>query len=65
MTDPLASWNEGAAKLAILDFVTSVTTEGSPAFGCPPGASTFDNDGTLWPEKPAHIQLLHALRAIG
>ena len=65
MTDPLASWNDGAAKSAILDFVTAVTMEGGPAFV--PAAeriATFDNDGTLWLEKPAYTQVLHALRAI-
>ena len=51
MTDPLASWNDGPAKSAIIEFVTAVTTEGSPAF-VPPAAriATFDNDGTLWLE---------------
>ena len=66
MTDPLASWNEGAAKRAILDFVSGVTAADSPAFVPPAGRiATFDNDGTLWLEKPAYIQVLHALRAIG
>jgi phosphoglycolate phosphatase-like HAD superfamily hydrolase len=27
--------------------------------------ATFDNDGTLWLEKPLYIQLQHGLRAIG
>ena len=31
-TTPLASWNDGKAKQAILDFVRRVTTEGSPDF---------------------------------
>jgi phosphoglycolate phosphatase-like HAD superfamily hydrolase len=66
VTDPLASWNEGAAKRAILDFVSGVTTADSPAF-VPPAAriATFDNDGTLWLEKPVYTQVLHALRAVG
>jgi len=66
VTDPLASWNEGAAKRAILDFVSRVTTAGSAAF-VPPAEriATFDNDGTLWLEKPAYIQVLHGLRTIG
>ena len=66
MTDVLASWNDSAAKSAILDFVSAVTADGSPAFVPPAGRiATFDNDGTLWLEKPAYIQVLHALRAIG
>jgi phosphoglycolate phosphatase-like HAD superfamily hydrolase len=48
----LSSWNEGMAKEAILAFVTRATTEG-PGF-VPPAAriAAFDNDGTLWVEKP-------------
>jgi hypothetical protein len=57
MTDFLASWNEGAAKAAILDFVANVTTENSPDF-VPPGEriAVFDNDGTLWVEQPLYVQ---------
>jgi phosphoglycolate phosphatase-like HAD superfamily hydrolase len=66
MTDTLASWRDGAAKSAILDFVARVTTAGGASF-VPPAAriATFDNDGTLWLEKPMYIQLQHGLRAIG
>ena len=66
MTDPLASWNDGAAKSAILDFVSRVTTTGNPDFASPAERiATFDNDGTLWLEKPMYIQLQHGLRVIG
>src|SRR6266699_275069 len=60
--DPLASWNDGAVKKSIVDFVAKVTKEGSPDFV--PAAeriATFDNDGTLWCEKPMPIQLFFAL----
>lgn len=52
--DPLPSWNDGPVKQAILGFVASVTTEGSPDF-LPEEEriAVFDNDGTLWQEKPA------------
>jgi hypothetical protein len=51
--DPLPSWNDGAAKRAIVAFVTRVTTLGHPDFiPIPDRVATFDNDGTLWPEKP-------------
>jgi phosphoglycolate phosphatase-like HAD superfamily hydrolase len=55
--DLLVSWNNGAAKRAILDFVTRITRQGSPDF-VPPEAriAVFDNDGTLWCEKPSPIQ---------
>ena len=66
MSTPLESWNDGATKSAILDFVTQVTTPNSPAFvPLPDRVATFDNDGTLWLEKPMYIQLQHGLRAIG
>jgi hypothetical protein len=66
MSTQLESWNDGAAKSAIIDFVTKVTTPNSPTF-VPPAdrIATFDNDGTLWLEKPLYIQLEHGLRAIG
>lgn len=53
----LSSWNEGATKAAILDFVHRVTTEGSPDY-VPPSEriATFDNDGTLWCEQPNLVQ---------
>src|SRR3984893_1395893 len=61
-TDPLRSWNEGAAKQAILNFVAAVTREGSPDFvPAPQRIATFDNDGTLWVEQPMYTQLAFAL----
>ena len=59
MTAPqLTSWNDGASKKAIQDFVARVATSGSPDF-VPPEArvAVFDNDGTLWCEKPMPIEL--------
>jgi phosphoglycolate phosphatase-like HAD superfamily hydrolase len=66
MTDPLASWKDGSAKSAIVDFVTAVTAAGGADF-VPPAEriATLDNDGTLWLERPMYIQLQHGLRAIG
>ena len=59
---PLASWNDGAAKQSILDFVKRVTTEGSPDFvPVPERIATFDNDGTLWNEEPLPVQLYFVL----
>jgi haloacid dehalogenase-like hydrolase len=60
--DPLPSWNDGAAKQAIVAFVAKVTTETSPDFvPVPERIATFDNDGTLWREKPLPVQLFFAL----
>ncbi len=60
--DPLPSWNDGATRKAIIEFVTKVTKQGSPDF-VPPAEriATFDNDGTLWAEQPMYFQLLFAL----
>jgi phosphoglycolate phosphatase-like HAD superfamily hydrolase len=59
--DPLASWNDGAAKKSITDFVTRVTMEGGADF-VPPAEriAAFDNDGTLWAEQPVYFQLAFA-----
>jgi len=60
--DPLVSWNDGTAKQAIVDFVAAVTDTGGPDY-VPPAEriAVFDNDGTLWSEKPAYFQLLFAI----
>jgi phosphoserine phosphatase len=59
--DPLPSWNDTGAKKAIVAFVDKVTKEGSPDFvPVPERIATFDNDGTLWSEKPVPFQLLFA-----
>jgi phosphoserine phosphatase len=56
--DPLASWNDGPIKKAILDFVTRVTKEGGPDYVRPAERiATFDNDGTLWCEQPLQAQI--------
>ena len=61
-TDPLPSWNDGAAKKAIVDFVQATTTQGSPKFVPPPERiATFDQDGTLWVEHPIYSQLMYCL----
>ena len=59
--DPLPSWNDGAAKRAIVDFVQRVTTSGGQDF-VPEREriATFDNDGTLWAEQPMYFQLAFA-----
>jgi phosphoserine phosphatase len=63
--DPLPSWRAGASKQGIQEFVERVTTEGSPDFVPPPErVAVFDNDGTLWCEKPMPIQLDFILRRL-
>jgi hypothetical protein len=59
--DPLPSWNEGAAKKSITNFVVRVTTAGGPDFvPAEQRIGTFDNDGTLWTEQPYYFQLAFA-----
>jgi len=56
--DPLPSWNDGAAKRGIIDFVTRVTRAGGPDFvPVPDRVATLDNDGTLWVEKPLPMEV--------
>jgi len=61
-TDALPSWNDGAAKRAIVDFVQATTTQGSSKF-VPPAEriAVFDQDGTLWVEHPVYAQVMFVL----
>ena len=62
LADVLPSWNEGASRAAIVGFVGRVTKEGSADYLAPEDRiAVFDNDGTLWSEKPAYFQLLFAI----
>ncbi len=60
--DPLPSWNAGAAKTAILNFVRTATDANGPNFLRPQDRiATFDQDGTLWVEHPVYSQVDFAL----
>jgi phosphoglycolate phosphatase-like HAD superfamily hydrolase len=60
--DPLPSWNDGATKQSIIDFVTKVTKEGGSDYVEPAErVATFDNDGTLWIEQPIYNQFAFAI----
>jgi len=64
-TEMLPSWNEGATKNAIIDFVNKTTNEGSVDFiPVADRIACFDNDGTLWTEQPMYFQLAFALDQI-
>src|SRR4051794_16223491 len=65
MSDPLGTWREGAAKDAVLDFVHKTSGNGDGG-GIPVAErlAVFDNDGTLWAEKPMPIQLDFILRRL-
>ena len=63
--DPLASWNDGPAKQAIVEFVKATTTQGSPQFVPPEErVATFDQDGTLWVEHPMYTQVMYCLERV-
>lgn len=60
--DPLPSWNDGAAKKAILEFVRATTDKASPKWVPPEQRiATFDQDGTLWVEHPMYTQVVYCL----
>ena len=61
-TDPLPSWNDGATKKAIVEFVQATTDQSNSKFV--PSAervATFDQDGTLWVEHPIYSQVVYCL----
>jgi len=60
--DPLHSWNDGETKSSIINFVKDVTDENSENYvDVSDRIAVFDNDGTLWSEKPAYFQLFFAI----
>jgi len=61
----LTSWRPGSARQAIVDFVARVTgADGSEPVPVEQRVAVFDNDGTLWCEKPMPIQLDFILRRL-
>lgn len=62
VVEPLGSWNEGASKKSILDFIEKVRNEGEQGYVEPEDRiAVFDNDGTLWAEQPVYFQAMYAL----
>jgi len=63
--DPLSSWNDGVAKQRIIAFVNAVTDPAGKSYVEPDERiATFDNDGTLWAEKPIYFQIAFVFRGI-
>jgi phosphoserine phosphatase len=61
----LTSWTDGPTKAAIVDFVGRVTANSGPDYVAPEArVAVFDNDGTLWCEKPMYIQLDFLVRRL-
>ena len=61
----LDSWNDGPAKQAILEYVASVNAPGKGFVSPADRIATFDNDGTLWVERPTPPQFDFLLRKWG
>jgi phosphoglycolate phosphatase-like HAD superfamily hydrolase len=62
---PLPSWNDGAARSRIIEFVRAVTDSGAPTFvPVAERIAVFDNDGTLWSEKPMYFQVVFMLEEL-
>jgi len=57
----LASWKEGAARRTLVEFVERTVSDAVPI---EERVAVFDNDGTLWCEKPMPIQLDFILRRL-
>src|SRR4051794_9689673 len=49
----LSSWRDGVVRKTIVDFVEQTLADGVPV---EERVAVFDNDGTLWCEKPMPIQ---------
>jgi hypothetical protein len=61
----LTSWRDGPAQRAIVEFVARVCgADGSAPVPVEDRLAVFDNDGTLWCEKPMPIQLDFILRRL-
>lgn len=63
--DPLPSWHDGKAKQRIISFIKETTDPKSKQFITVENRiATFDNDGTLWAEKPVYFQFFFAIDRI-
>jgi len=62
VAEPLPSWNDTGARATIIEFVERVTDPASDDYVTPADRiAVFDNDGTLWSEKPIYFQGLFAI----
>ena len=65
MADDLGSWRDTATRRAVLEFVAEVSDVDGPGYVPPSGrVAVFDNDGTLWCESPAQVQMDFILRRL-
>ncbi len=65
MNTILPSWNDTPTRGTIIDFIAETTDSDSKGFVTPADRiATFDNDGTLWCEKPTYPQLFFAMERL-
>jgi hypothetical protein len=61
----LPSWNDGASKQAIFEFVRATIDRSSPNYVFPDDRiAVFDQDGTLWVEHPMYTQVVYCLERV-
>ena len=61
MTEILPSWRDTTARRRIVEFVAAAVAGIAPE----ERIAVFDNDGTLWCEKPLPVQADFLLRRVG
>ena len=65
LDQPLSLWTDSTVQTALIDFVTTTTTEDDSNYLDPVDRiAVFDNDGTLWCEQPLYVQLVFALEQV-
>lgn len=57
MSTVLNSWNDTKNKAEIIKFVEKITTQGPDFVPVKDRIAVFDNDGTLWAERPNYFQV--------
>jgi phosphoglycolate phosphatase-like HAD superfamily hydrolase len=63
--DPLAAWNDGPRKQAVVNYVINATEDGNAGFiPVNDRITVFDNDGTLWSEQPLYFQFFYSFDKI-
>ncbi len=61
----LTSWNDTATRASIEDYVSMIAADGPDFVPVEERIAVFDNDGTLWCEKPMPVQLDYSISRLG
>lgn len=62
MTSSLPSWRDTSTRTRITEFVDAVSGDGPEVVPVSERIAVFDNDGTLWTEKPMPTQLAYIVQ---